>query len=85
MDKAGTTSLYQYLKKIPGVYMSPIKEPWYFAPVRRSMRKNPLKVKNEKDYLNLFKNVKNESPSPNNGLQPSRNMRVQMVSQLTAG
>ena len=61
MDKAGTTSLYQYLNKIPGVYMSPIKEPCFFAPVSKSMRKNSLKVKNEKDYLNLFKNVKNES------------------------
>ena len=61
MDKAGTTSLYEYLNKIPGVYMSPIKEPCFFAPVSKSMRKNSLKVKNEKDYLDLFKNVKNES------------------------
>jgi hypothetical protein len=30
--KCGTTSLYFYLKKIPGVYMSPVKEPFYFAP-----------------------------------------------------
>ena len=31
-QKAGTTSLYFYLKEIPGVYMSPIKELFYFAP-----------------------------------------------------
>lgn len=29
--KAGTTSLYHYLKQHPGIYMSPIKEPNYFA------------------------------------------------------
>ncbi|MGG6238267.1 sulfotransferase family protein [Nodosilinea sp. AN01ver1] len=30
--KAGTTSLYQYLAQHPQVYMSPRKEPRYFAP-----------------------------------------------------
>ena len=30
-QKAATTSLYHYLKKIPGVYMSPVKEPSYFV------------------------------------------------------
>jgi hypothetical protein len=30
--KAGTTSLYQYLRQHPAVYMSPIKEPCFFAP-----------------------------------------------------
>ena len=30
--KAGTTSLYEYLGAAPGVYMSPVKEPHYFAP-----------------------------------------------------
>ena len=29
--KAGTTSLYHYLKSHPQIYMSPIKEPCYFA------------------------------------------------------
>ncbi|HBS85528.1 MAG: hypothetical protein A2W91_17105 [Bacteroidetes bacterium GWF2_38_335] len=29
--KAGTTSLYQYLKNHPSVYLSPIKEPNYFS------------------------------------------------------
>ena len=29
--KAGTTSLYHYLKQHPEIYMSPIKEPNYFA------------------------------------------------------
>jgi len=30
--KAGTTSLYRYLGQHPAIYMSPIKEPCYFAP-----------------------------------------------------
>ncbi len=30
--KAGTTSLYRYLDQHPSVYMSPIKEPCFFAP-----------------------------------------------------
>ena len=29
--KAGTTSLYHYLQQHPAIYMSPIKEPCYFA------------------------------------------------------
>src|SRR5579883_1592600 len=29
--KAGTTSLYHYLRQHPQVYMSPIKEPCFFA------------------------------------------------------
>ena len=60
VEKAGTTSLYKYLKKIPGVYMSPIKEPWYFAAVTRSGKKNLGKVENKKNYIKLFKDVKNE-------------------------
>ena len=31
-QKAGTTSLYAYLGQHPRVYMSPVKEPSYFAP-----------------------------------------------------
>jgi hypothetical protein len=30
--KAGTTSLYHYLRQHPQIYMSPIKEPCFFAP-----------------------------------------------------
>jgi hypothetical protein len=29
--KAGTTSLYRYLAQHPQIYMSPVKEPCYFA------------------------------------------------------
>ena len=30
--RSGTTSLWEYLKIIPGVFMSPVKEPNYFNP-----------------------------------------------------
>ncbi len=54
--KAGTTSLYEYLKQIPGVYMSPVKEPNFFSQVPQG----GFKIKDKKSYLNLFKGVKNE-------------------------
>jgi hypothetical protein len=59
--KAGTTSLYQYLKQHPDIFMSSVKEPHYFSRVPRS--KNPLAynqpVRNEQEYLNLFRNAAN--------------------------
>ena len=59
--KAGTTSLYEYLKNIPGIYMPKIKEPNYFSistVVENDPRLNPIREKSK--YLKLFKNVKNE-------------------------
>lgn len=52
--KAGTTSLYAYLKNTPGVYMSEHKEPHYFID---NMKPGYY---DESKYLQLFKNVKNE-------------------------
>ena len=51
--RSGTTSLYNYLKTIPEIFMSPVKEPGYFIP-------NDFRGFTEKKYLDLFKNVKNE-------------------------
>ena len=58
--RAGTTSLWEYLKNTKGVYMSPIKQPKYFSvsvndkiPLQRPIRK-------KQDYLKLFKDVKDE-------------------------
>jgi Sulfotransferase family len=39
--KAGTTSLYRYLKQHPQIYMSPIKEPSYFASEVRAGNLSP--------------------------------------------
>jgi Sulfotransferase family len=56
-QKAGTTSLYFYLKEIPGVYMSPLKEVFYFAPhaVQSSVADV---IRDKKEYLRLFKNAR---------------------------
>jgi len=37
VEKGGTTSLYEYLKNIPEIFMSPEKEPWYFSPIVRNL------------------------------------------------
>jgi len=58
--KAGSTSLYEYLKKIPGIFMSPVKEPNYYC---QGIAPNHLidkPIRNKEKYLNLFKNAKNE-------------------------
>jgi hypothetical protein len=39
--KSGTTSLYHYLQQHPQVYMSPVKEPAYFAAVGREEKYRP--------------------------------------------
>jgi len=58
--KAGTSSLYAYLNDIPGIYMSKIKEPKYFS--RKSFLKNKKAeiIRDEKEYLHLFRKVKDE-------------------------
>lgn len=55
--KAGTTSLYFYLREIPEIYMSPIKEPHYFAPTAPT---DLQIISDKKKYLNLFQGVKNQ-------------------------
>ena len=58
--KAGTTSLYEYLKNIPGIYMSPVKEPNYFS-IKAMPDKKPFRpIRNKEKYLDLFKNATNE-------------------------
>jgi len=69
--KAGTTSLYEYLKQVPRVYMSPEKEPSFFCPnINRVLLSDPnwsklnfrdkLKWTVEARYLKLFEGVKDE-------------------------
>ena len=52
--RSGTTSIYNYLKLIPEVFMSPVKEPGYFIP-------NDFRKFTEKEYYELFKDVKDET------------------------
>lgn len=49
VGKAGTTSLYEWLKQHPQIYMCPIKEPHYFA-----KGLVPKAVRDERMYLKLF-------------------------------
>jgi len=64
--KSGTTSLYNYLSEHPQIYMSPIKEPHYFAfigekPYGPWSTYHKLVVINKiADYKKLFDNVKTE-------------------------
>ena len=50
--KSGTTSMYNYLKEHPNVFMSDIKGPHFFA----SDLNDHERVEEEEDYLNLFIN-----------------------------
>jgi len=58
--KAGTTSLYEYLKKIPEIYMCPKKEPNYFN--KKAIKDDhPVpKIRIKEKYLKLFENVTNQ-------------------------
>ena len=59
--KAGTTSLWIYLNGIPGIYMSPFKEPNYFNRNKfPTDLKDPRQIRDKKKYLDLFKGVKDE-------------------------
>ena len=69
-QKAGTTSLYHYLNQHPQVYMSPIKEPFFFdhelsaggQVVRREFggRRQPPRFANIEEYSALFDGVGDE-------------------------
>jgi Sulfotransferase family len=60
--RAGTTSLYEYLKRVQGIYLPDLKEPHYFASNMPDglFRINVPRVRNEREYLNLYEKVKNE-------------------------
>jgi hypothetical protein len=52
--KAGTTSLYEYLKQHPQIFMSPMKEPCFFSQDRVRLDRD-LVVAKERDYHRLFR------------------------------
>ena len=58
--KCGTTSLHNYLANIPDIYMSSLKEPYYFA--RNLVLKNHVvdPIWDKKLYLDLFTPAKDE-------------------------
>jgi hypothetical protein len=56
-QKAATTSLYFYLKQIPGVYMSAVKEPLYFA--SHVFQSSAIEwIRDKKEYLRLFEKAR---------------------------
>lgn len=63
VQKAGTTSVYNYLKQHPQVYMSPIKEPhflerdWSQLPPEKQ---KPGRIDTWEKYCNLFTGVRDE-------------------------
>ena len=59
--KAGTTSLYKYLIGVPGVYMSPIKEPRYFSEINPPEIVAMPPVRDRAEYLRLFQGAKDEA------------------------
>lgn len=68
--RAGTTSLYEYLRTVPGVYMSPVKEPHFFAPSRYEIQRSDPNYSrtrlansfynNPARYFALFNRVRDE-------------------------
>jgi hypothetical protein len=63
-NRAGTTSLYQYLKQHPSIYMSPEKEPMFFSEYSAPFDRNRpdrltlnASVSTVADYEALFKDV----------------------------
>lgn len=60
--KCGTTALSEYLKEHPNIYISPIKEPHYFADDFRAGNLPPgaNPISNLNDYLALFEEAKKE-------------------------
>lgn len=60
-QKAGTTSLYYYLKQHPQIYMSPIKEPHFFTYEGEKLGySTPTRITNVEDYCKLFQGVLKE-------------------------
>ena len=68
--KAGTTSLYRYLEQHPEVYMSPVKEPKFFALGGERLdyrgpgdeaRMRGASVTSLEDYRELFRGVSTET------------------------
>ena len=61
--KAGTTSLYSYLRQHPDIFMpEDVKEPHYFAqvhPSRAQRYASPVFISDREAYLNLFRAGKN--------------------------
>ncbi len=64
-QKAGTTSLYHYLKQHPAIFMPTLKEPHFFSSENEVSDEYPLLksnvvIRDIENYRKLFKNVQEE-------------------------
>lgn len=69
--RAGTTSLYEYLKRVPGVFMPSLKEPHYFSydsliasdtETKNLYAKNNIQVVSDRsEYLKLYEPAKQDN------------------------
>jgi hypothetical protein len=61
-QKAGTTSVYEFLRQHPEVFMSPVKEPGYFKfdPDAAVVPGHPAETADLARYLDLFADVRGE-------------------------
>ena len=53
--KAGTTSLYEYLRTLPGIFMPKEKEPSFFCKIKYESA-----IQNKNEYLKLYEKVTDE-------------------------
>jgi len=58
--KAGTTSLYEYLKDVPGIFLPERKEPKFFSRINIPEISFLQPVRDKQEYLNLFAKAKEE-------------------------
>ncbi len=61
--RCGTTTLYEALKAHPDVYMSPEKEPWYFAAVGQPVWAGPgdaQGIRSWDTYCRLFDGARDQ-------------------------
>jgi hypothetical protein len=57
--KAGTTSLYEYLRQHPDVFMPENKEPWYFCGLKEPAPSSAVQYTDLEAYLALFADAGN--------------------------
>lgn len=57
--RCGTTSMYEYLRNVPGIFMPKIKEPNYFS-VSIDSKYIPRPIRDKQKYLDLFRGVKDK-------------------------
>lgn len=58
-QRAGSTSIYDLLRRTEGIFMSPVKEPHYFSSIADKYL-SPKPIRDKKKYIELFKHAKED-------------------------